>query len=180
MQLDEELLALEAQLPYFRPGKRVDLDDVLKDEHAHVRDGQVQTHALVVLQKYTANPLIIAQRNAWCLRFFAYDIVLEINPYHLDPDPDLGYLDLDTDLGGVESDSVQLYLACRVQQVEVRLRRRLASAAQNTTRVNQCVHSAEPLGGGESLRMKALLGTGLCKTPHKIDAAFDSIGAPMV
>ena len=50
VEFDEEFFALEAEFTYFRPGERVDLDDVLEHEHTHVRDSQVQTHTLVVLQ----------------------------------------------------------------------------------------------------------------------------------
>ena len=55
MQLDEELLALEAQLAYLRPRERVDLGVLLKDEYAHVSDAQVELHALVVLGRVHAD-----------------------------------------------------------------------------------------------------------------------------
>ena len=51
MQLDEKAFPLEAQLPDFRPGKRVDLGKVLEDYHAEVGHRQVEGHALVVLQE---------------------------------------------------------------------------------------------------------------------------------
>ena len=50
VEFDEEFFALEAEFTYFRPGERVDLDDVLEHKHTHVRDGEVQTHPLVVLK----------------------------------------------------------------------------------------------------------------------------------
>jgi hypothetical protein len=51
MQLDEELLALEAELPDLGPGEGVDLAEVLEDQHAQVSHGQVQGNALVILWK---------------------------------------------------------------------------------------------------------------------------------
>ncbi len=49
MQLHQELLATEAELADLCPGEGVDLGVALKDEDAHVGDGQVELHALVVL-----------------------------------------------------------------------------------------------------------------------------------
>ena len=53
VKFDEEFFALEAKFAYFRPGEGVDFDDVLENEHAHVRDGEVQAHAFVVLKTNT-------------------------------------------------------------------------------------------------------------------------------
>ena len=50
MEFNKEFFALEAEFAYFRPGEGVDFDDVLEHEYTHVRDRQVQAHALVVLQ----------------------------------------------------------------------------------------------------------------------------------
>lgn len=49
LQFDEEFLPFEAQLANLRPGERVDFGDVLKDENAHVSNGQVQRNLLVIL-----------------------------------------------------------------------------------------------------------------------------------
>ena len=49
MQLHQELLATKAELADLCPGEGVDLGVALKDEDAHVGDGQVELHALVVL-----------------------------------------------------------------------------------------------------------------------------------
>ena len=49
VQFDEELFALEAQLAYLGPRERVYLGEILKDQNAHVRHGQVELHAFVVL-----------------------------------------------------------------------------------------------------------------------------------
>ena len=49
MQLDEELLPLEADLPDLGPGEAVDLGHVLEDQDPGVGDGQVQGDAIVVL-----------------------------------------------------------------------------------------------------------------------------------
>ena len=50
MQLDEELLPLEAELPDLGPGEGVDLAKVLEDEHARVGHSQVERDAVMVLQ----------------------------------------------------------------------------------------------------------------------------------
>lgn len=50
MQFDEKSFPLEAQLSDFGPGKRVDLREVLEDDHPEVGHRQVEGHALVVLE----------------------------------------------------------------------------------------------------------------------------------
>ena len=51
MQLDEELLPLEAELADLCPGEGVYLGAVLEDEHSKMGHGQVQRNSLVVLQQ---------------------------------------------------------------------------------------------------------------------------------
>jgi len=55
MQLDEELPAPETQLPYLGPRECVDADQVLKDENAHVSDGQVKFHTFMILHANSNN-----------------------------------------------------------------------------------------------------------------------------
>ena len=50
VQLDEKLLALEAEFAYLCPRERVDLVEALEDEYAHVGDSKVQCHSVMVLQ----------------------------------------------------------------------------------------------------------------------------------
>jgi len=53
MQLDDEFLALETQLANFRPRKRVDFCEVLKNNEARMCDGQLQSNPFMVLDTQT-------------------------------------------------------------------------------------------------------------------------------
>ena len=64
MQLDNELLALEAQLANFRPRERVDFGEVLKDDKAGVSNGQLQRNAFVVLNTQTLLVMILLHMSS--------------------------------------------------------------------------------------------------------------------
>lgn len=51
MQLDEEALPLERDLPDLRPGEGVDFGVVLEHDYAHVGHSQVERDVLVVLRR---------------------------------------------------------------------------------------------------------------------------------
>lgn len=55
MKLDDELLALEAQLSNFCPREGVNLRAVLKDDDSRVSDRQKEIDSFVVLQKDSFN-----------------------------------------------------------------------------------------------------------------------------
>lgn len=57
VQFDEELFPLETQLSYFRPRERVYFREILKHQYAHVRHGQIELHAFVVLRRMHYDPV---------------------------------------------------------------------------------------------------------------------------
>jgi len=49
VQFDEKFLASEAEFADLGPRERVDFRLILEDKNSHVGDGQLQSHALVIL-----------------------------------------------------------------------------------------------------------------------------------
>lgn len=60
MELDEEPLPLEGNLPDFRPRERVDLRVMLEHDYPHVSDGQIERDVLVVLRGMHFHPVELA------------------------------------------------------------------------------------------------------------------------